>query len=178
VSGIPARLPALTIFDPAHGQIQFRVLRGSGLSGWRKRGIPRAFQFSRWPVVPQCCRATPADLLPRLRATRFVDHQDGVRITQALQNVGTRDSSRTRSASQTALLSNRCIPSGRLSPACSAGLPAILALHRTDNAFEVRQGSPTRFWASKSRGDTGMQAFEFLPPPPDFDEGGLRSRLR
>ena len=38
-------------------------------------------------MAPQCCRATPADLLPRLRATRFVDHQDRVRIIQALQDV-------------------------------------------------------------------------------------------
>ena len=68
--GNPCLSAPFGIPDPSQGQIQFRVLRGCGLSGWRKRGTPRAFQFSRWPVVPQCCRATPADLLLRLRATR------------------------------------------------------------------------------------------------------------
>ena len=38
--------------------------------------------------MPQCCRATPADFLPRLRKLVRVDHQDRLRITQALQNVG------------------------------------------------------------------------------------------
>src|ERR1700730_14834752 len=54
-------------------------------------------------------------------------------------------------------------------------LPAILALNSTDNPFQVSQRPAAGLRARKTRGDAGMETFEFLPPFPHFDKGGFRT---
>src|SRR5713226_3591116 len=54
-------------------------------------------------------------------------------------------------------------------------VPAIFALDGTDNTFQIGQRPTTGFGASKTGGDAGMQAFEFLSPLPDLDKGRVRA---
>jgi hypothetical protein len=53
-------------------------------------------------------------------------------------------------------------------------LPTIFTLDGTHDPLQIGQRSTTGFRADKAGSNAGMQAFEFLPPPPDFDKGGLR----
>jgi hypothetical protein len=116
----------------------------------------------------------PCRLFPSLPKARFVDHQDGVRIAQLLQNVG------TQIVAHQIRVPGRAVEQA-LHPVWSGfsgvfgQLPAIFALDGTDDAFEIGQCSTTGFRASETRGNAGMQAFEFLSPPPDFDKGGFGS---
>jgi len=79
---------------------------------------------SHFPGGPSCRNAAGPPLLTLCGAcAQFVrvDHQDGVQIAQAFQDVGARDSSRTRSASR---------------PRC----PVTVASHRHDFLLRVRPG--------------------------------------
>jgi hypothetical protein len=49
-------------------------------------------------------------------------------------------------------------------------LPAVFAFNGTHDALQIGQRSPTRFRTSKTRGDAGMEAFEFLPPLPHVNK--------
>jgi hypothetical protein len=52
-------------------------------------------------------------------------------------------------------------------------LPTIFAFDGTHDPFQIGQRSTTGFGTCETRGDAGMQTFEFLSLPPDFDKVGL-----
>jgi hypothetical protein len=130
-------------------------------------------------IFKPVCRAAvlvcdPCRLFSALTKARFIEHQNGLRITQALQDVGSQ------------IVTHQVgIPDGTIQQPLHAvrsgfsgvfrQLPAIFALDGTDNAFQIGQRSTTRFRSDKTRGDTSVETFEFLAPPPNFDKGGLRA---
>src|SRR3989440_3141003 len=116
----------------------------------------------------------PCRLFASLAKTRFVDHQDRLRITQALQNVGPQ-----------IIAHQVCIPDRAVEQALHpiraafsgvfGELPPVFPFDGTHDAFQVCQRSPTRFRTSKMMGNASMQTFEFSSPFPDLNEGRFGS---
>src|SRR5207248_778397 len=112
--------------------------------------------------------------LATLAETRFVNDHDRVGIPQTLQNVRAQIATHQIRAPDGAV--EQALHPIRAGFACVLSqLPAIFALDGTHNAFEKCQYSLTGFRASETRGDAGMQAFEFLTPSPNLDKGGFGS---
>jgi hypothetical protein len=55
-------------------------------------------------------------------------------------------------------------------------LPSILAFSGTEDALQIGQRTPTRFWSRKTRRNAGMQTSERLCPTADFAGGRPRSK--
>ena len=153
MSGIPASSAPLAILDPAHGQIQFAIQEGVAFRAGVSEEHPdlAIFQVARRAAM---LPGHPCGLFATLAKTRFVDHQDRVRITQALQDVG------TQIIAHQVCIPDRAVeqalhPIGAALSGVFGELPPIFPFDGTHDAFEVRQGSPTRFRSEQNEGRCG-----------------------
>jgi len=163
---------AFAILDPAQREVQFPIEQcvAEAADVGEKHPDLTIFELARRSAIlfRHSCR-----FLAAFTKARFVDHQDRLGITQLLQDVGTQIVAHQIGvpgcAVQQPLHTVRSGFSGVFSQ-----LPAIFTRGGTHDALQVGQCPTTRFRSSKTRGDAGIQAFEFLPPLPDFGKGGFR----
>jgi hypothetical protein len=132
------------------------------------------FNYRLTPVVPQYCTLTPADFFPRLGKLLRINDQDGGLLAELLQDVLaqiiTHQISIPDRLREQALHAMRSGLSGMLGQ-----VPAIFALATTQQALQVRQNTPTRFWSDKARGNSRMQLSEQLCPVRNVSRGRLGS---
>jgi hypothetical protein len=75
---------------------------------------------------------------------------------------------RLTSASQSAVRSSRCIPSGDISPAASGQCPAVLALGLPEQAAQIGQHPGPRLGPGEHPGDPGVHLLQAHRPVSHF----------
>ena len=166
LSGTPASCRRPRSSAHTWGRYNSRSSNALPLAPAWARNTP-TWQFSIRPAVPLYCRCTPTDLSPFLRNPVLVYHQNSVGIAQMLHHVVPEVI--TNQVRVPPVVVKQALHSVGCTVASLFGqLPAVLALHRTEQPSQIGQSPSARLGPPEPGGDALMRPFYAIGPQDHF----------